>query len=170
MGSHDPFRMADTNAQQLLFIQQALTEGRTGDALQELQVLLARQPEHGKAQALYGSILFRHLKDFSGAEEAFRIAMRQAPAFPDLYIEYGELLLQLDKGTETVAILNRALEVPGIAKDKIYRIFGQLYERQQKWEDAIDYYNRAILFTLTGADMTLYQEDLARVKQKISLQ
>lgn len=161
--------MAEPHAQSLLHIQQLLAQGRTGEALADLQVLLARQPDHGRAQALYGKLLFHHLNDFTGAEEAFRVAMRNAAADPELYTDYGELLLRLDKPTETVAILNRALEVPGVEKDKIYHLFGRLYERQQKWENAVEYYTSALLYTVVTADFQRYRDDLERVKLKISL-
>ncbi|MBL7922934.1 MAG: hypothetical protein JNL88_01915 [Bacteroidia bacterium] len=161
--------MADTNAQQFLLIQQHLGEGRTGEALAELRVLLSRQSDHGKAQALYGRILMEHLLDYLAAEEAFRLAMRQAPAYPDLYYDYGDLLLRLDKGTETVAVLNKALEVPGIEKDRIYHLFGNLYERQAKWEDALDYYTKAILYSLSDEAIRRYTAAIERVKQKSSL-
>ena len=162
--------MADTNAQSLLLIQEHLAQGRTGAALSELQLLMARQPDHGRAQALYGRILFRHLNDFAGAEEAFRIAMRNAPADPDLYVDYAELLVRLDKGTETVAILNRALEVPGVEKDKIYRIFSQLYERQAKWDDALEYNAKAFMFTLNNEMIQRCQDDRERIRRKMEQQ
>lgn len=162
--------MADTQAQQLLFILDHLAQGRTGDALTELQMVIARQPDHGRAQALYGRILFRHLHDYAAAEEAFRMAMRTAPAYPDLYVDYGELLLRLDKPTETVAILNRALEVPGVEKDKIYRIFSQLYERQSKWEDALEYNAKALMFTLDETLIAACQKDQERIRLKMAQQ
>lgn len=162
--------MADTYAQTLLLIQEHLAQGRTGAALSELQLLLARQADHGKAQALYGHILFRHLHDFSGAEEAFRIAMRNAPADPDLYIDYAELLFRLDKATETVAILNRALEVPGVEKDQIYRIFSLLYERQAKWDDAVEYNAKAFMFTVNDEMIQLCENDRERIRRKMAQQ
>ncbi|MBK9317498.1 MAG: hypothetical protein IPM91_00765 [Bacteroidetes bacterium] len=70
--------MADNIATQLLVIQQLLEQGKVGEALAELQVIIARYPEQGKAQAMLGSIYLHHLADFTAAEEAFRIAMRQA--------------------------------------------------------------------------------------------
>jgi len=161
--------MAETNAQQLIVIQQHLDQNRPGDALAELQVLLARQPEHGRAQAMYGKLLMNYLKDFQAAEEAFRIAMRQAAAYPDLYYDYGELLLRTDKGTESVAVLNKALEVPGIEKDKIYELFGKVYERQAKWDDAIDYYTKAILYSLEDLTVERYRKDVERVKLKMNM-
>lgn len=161
--------MADIQAQQLIRIQQLLKEGQAGEALAELQVLLARSPDHGRGQALYGHILLWLLLDYPAAEEAFRIAMRQSPAYPDLYYDYGELLLRLDKGTEMVAVLNKALEVPGIEKDRIYRLFGQLYEREKKWEDALEYYTRAIFHTLSTLTGSAYRDDVERVKGKMNV-
>ena len=161
--------MSDNIATQLLVIQQLLEQGKVGEALAELQVIIARYPEQGKAQAMLGSIYLHHLADFTAAEEAFRIAMRQAPAYPTLYYDYGELLLRLDRATETVAVLNKSLEVPGIEKDKIYSLFGNLYEREKKWEEAIEYYTKAIFYSLSDVDVSRYQNDLNRVKIKMNL-
>ncbi|MFN8155486.1 MAG: hypothetical protein U0Y08_14430 [Bacteroidia bacterium] len=162
--------MADTHALALLQIQEHLAQGRTGAALSELQLLLGRQADHGRAQALYGRILFRYLNDFTAAEEAFRTAMRNAPADPELYVDYGELLLRLDKATETVAILNRALEVPGVEKDKIFRIFSQLYERQSKWDDALEYNAKALMFTLNDEMTQQCLQDQERIRRKMGQQ
>ncbi len=161
--------MADTNSQQLIVIQQYLDQGQTGEGLSELLVLLARQPEHGRAQAMYGKILMLNLKDYQSAEVAFKIGMRHAASYPDLYYDYGELLLRMDKGTESVAVLNKGLEVPGIDKDKIYSLFGKLYERQAKWEDAIEYYTKAILYSLSDLTVVEYRKDVERVKFKMGM-
>jgi tetratricopeptide (TPR) repeat protein len=75
----------------------------------------------------------------------------------------------MDKGTESVAVLNKALEVPGIDKDKIYSLFGKLYERQAKWEDAIEYYTKAILYSLSDLTLVEYRKDVERVKFKMGM-
>ncbi len=161
--------MADTHTTHLISIQQLLAQGKAGEALSELQVLLSRNPEHGRAQALYGHILLNHLVDYSAAEEAFRIALRHAPTYPALYYDYGELLLRLDKGTELIAVLNKSLEVPGVEKDKVYRLFGMLYERESKWEDAISYYTKALLYALSDINVAAYRNDVIRVQGKMNL-
>ena len=96
--------------------------------------------------------------------------MRNAPADPELYVDYGELLLRLDKATETVAILNRALEVPGVEKDKIFRIFSQLYERQSKWDDALEYNAKALMFTLNDEMTQQCLQDQERIRRKMGQQ
>lgn len=156
--------MADTQA--LINIQLLLDKGLEAEALSELQVLLARQPDAGAARALLGRLLMIRLQDMAGAEEAFKQALRTAPNYGPLYYDYGALLIQSDKATEAVAILNRSLEVAGIEKDKIYRLFGQLYERQAKWDDALEYYRLALMWSLE--DPGLFEQDLERVKRKMT--
>ena len=153
----------------IILLHELLRNGRLEEALTELNQLLSRFPESGRLQSINGYILFRYAKQNDAAEEAFRKAMRADGEDPELYPEYAELLLQGAKYTEMVAVLNRALEVPLVKKDVIYHLFGQLYERQQNWDEAIEYYNRAILFTLDGALMKQFLEARQRVQQKKNL-
>lgn len=156
--------MADTQA--LIKIQQLLENGKEAEAMSELQVLLARQPDSGVARALLGRILMQRMLDVSAAEETFKLALRTAPNYAPLYYDYGKLLIQSDKATEAVAILNRALEVAGVEKDKIYRLFGQLYERQAKWEDALEYYRLGLMWSLEVPDS--FEKDMERVRRKMT--
>lgn len=156
--------MADTQA--LIKIQLLLDKGLEAEAFSELQLLLTRQPELGVARAWMGRLLMIRLQDFAGAEEAFKQALRSAPNYGPLYYDYGTLLIQSDKATEAVAILNRALEVAGIEKDKIYRLFGNLYERQAKWDDALEYYRLALMWSLESPE--IFEKDIERIRRKMA--
>lgn len=158
--------MIEAAEKTLLQAQLLLEKGQVVDCVQELSTLLARQPEHGRANALLGHLQLRYFKDFTAAEEAFKIAMRNASSFPDLYVDYAFLLLQVERYTETIAVINKGLEVPGISKDKLFQIFGNLYERQSKWDDAIEYYSQALRYTLNNDSLKEYEVDLKRVEAK----
>ncbi len=160
--------MIDAAEKQFLKARTFLHEGKVEESLQELNLILARQPEFGKGQALLGHLLYHYFRDFTNAEEAFRKAMRQSPNHDETYLDYAALLLQLERFTETIAVLNKAMEVPGIEKDKVYRLFGMLSERQERWEEAIDYYSKALLFTFSVEAITGYEEDINRVLKKKS--
>jgi predicted Zn-dependent protease len=151
---------------QLLQIQQYLREGRMAEALADLQVLIVREPDNGRARAMLGQLFMNQLQDYPSAEEHFRAAMRLVPAWPELYYDYCRLLLLLDRGAETIALLNRSLEVPGIEKDRIYFLFAQLYERQQHWDDAVEYYSKALQYTLIDEHLEQYRRSLERIKLK----
>jgi Tfp pilus assembly protein PilF len=153
----------------LVLVKDLLKSGRKEEAFAELSQLLSKYPEAGKLHSFHAHVLFRYLNQFDAAEEAFRKALRADGDDPDLYPEYAALLLQGSKYTEMVAVLNRALEVPLVSKEKIFALFGQLYERQQNWDEAVEYYTRAANFTLDSALMEGYLGDRARVNRKRSL-
>lgn len=150
----------------LLRIRQNLDSGKLQEALEELRLLLIRQPENGRLLALSGRVEFRYLNLLTQAEESLRKAIRLAPDSTEAYLDYGELLLQLDKNTELIAVLNKALEVQGIARDKIFRLFGLVYEREKRWEDAYSNYVEAIRFTLDMEQLKLYKKDIERCQEK----
>mgnify|MGYP000849906044 FL=1 len=158
--------MIEAADNQILKAQNLLAEGRVEECLQELSLVLARQPENGRAQALLGHLRLRYFRNYNAAEESFKIAMRQAANYPDLYYDYADLLIMLERYTETVAVLNKGMEVPGIEKDKLYILFGRLNERQEKWDDAIDYYTKALIYTFSDDVFAACNADINRCNLK----
>lgn len=161
--------MIDALDTKLLLIRNLLKTNRIEEALQELNLLLSRNSDSGKVQAVYGHMLFHYFNQFDSAEEAFRKAVRVDGSSHELYIDYATLLLKAGKYTEMVAVLNKALEVPLIGKDEIFVLFGNLYERQENWEEAIEYYTRAALFTLSNEMLETYYSDRQRILRKKGL-
>ena len=158
--------MKEATDSQILKAHRLLSEEKVEECLQELSLVLARQPENGSAQALLGHLRMRYFKNFQSAEEAFKVAMRQSANHPELYYDYAELLVMLERYTETVAVLNKGMEVPGIEKDKLYRLFGRLNERQEKWDDAIDFYTKALLYTFFEEMIAKCNADINRCNMK----
>jgi predicted Zn-dependent protease len=161
--------MSSNRDQQHLHVRQLLQQGRIADCLTELQLMTAMEPEDGKAHALLGHIQLRHLEDPEGAESSFRLAMRFSPTYAPLYPDYAEVLMRLEKHTETIAILNRALEVKGIEKDKIHRLMGQVYEKEKRWSEGVEHYTQAILFSFSDEFVLDVRKDLMRVRMKMQL-
>jgi tetratricopeptide (TPR) repeat protein len=155
-------------ASRLYIIREHLRSGRVAEGLSELQLLMARHADDGRVQCLYGNALMTFLEDFTAAEEAFRQALRTAPGYVELYYDYAGLLLRMDKSTEAIAILNRGMQVPGIEKDLLYRLTGRVYERESRWEDAIEQYNLALQYTFDQDRISSYISDIERVKLKLS--
>lgn len=161
--------MSANRDQQHLQVRQLLEQGRIADCLTELQLMTSMDPEDGKAQALLGRVQLRHLDDLEGAESSFRLAMRNAPTYAPLYVDYAELLMRLEKHTETIAVMNRALEVKGIEKDRIHRLMGQVFEKEKRWAEAVDHYTQSILFSFSEEFVLEVRKDLMRVRMKMQL-
>jgi len=155
-------------ASQIFNIREHLRSGRVAEGLSELQILMTRYADDGRVQCLYGYALTNYLEDFPAAEEAYRQALRTVPGYVELYYDYIALLLRMDKPTEAIAILNRGMQVPGIEKDLLYRLMGQVYERESRWQDAIEQYGLALQYTFDQDRIALYIKDIERVKLKLS--
>jgi predicted Zn-dependent protease len=158
--------MLDALDIQVLLVKDLIKAGRLEEAFREFNALLARHADNGRVQALYGKMLFRYFSRIEEAEEAFRKAMRTEGSDVELYLDFAALLLQAGKYTDMVPVLNRALEIPLISKEEIFALFGQLYERQRNWDEAVEYYSRAALHTLSAESMEHYLADRARVMKK----
>jgi tetratricopeptide (TPR) repeat protein len=161
--------MIEAAEQQLLIAQRLWDEGKVEESLQTLNLLMVRNPEFGKAHAFWGTLLFQDFLDFLAAEDAFKKALKLSPLNPSLYLNYAALLLRLERYNETVALLNKAFEVPGVDKGKANRLFGLLYERQQEWDEAISYFSKAFQYTFSNDELDLYKADIQRIVQKRAL-
>ena len=111
----------------------------------------------------------RFFKEPTASEEYFKKAMSFAPDYTDTYIYYADALLLQERMTEMTAILNKALSTTGAEKNKVYYYFGLMNERMSKFEEAVENYQRAILFCLDDKEMESYQKSVDRclAKQKM---
>lgn len=161
--------MSINRDQQHLQIRQLLQQGRITDCLTELELMTGMDPEDGKARALLGHVQYRHLDDLEGAESSFRLAMQYSPTYAPMYLDYAEVLMRLEKHTETIAVLNRAMEVKGIEKDRLHRLMGQIYEKEKRWSEAVEQYTQAILVSFSEDFVLEARKDLMRIRMKMQL-
>ena len=161
--------MINNAEKEFLTVRDLLREGKAGESLEQLNLVLTRYPDFGKAQAFLGHIHFRYFRDYVKAEEILKAAMVHSAHYDEVYYDYAELLLVTEKYTETVAVLNKSLEVSGIKKEKIYLLFGKLYERQGRYDEAVEYYNKGMLYTFSIREMDNFQLDIERCIRKKNL-
>ena len=145
-------------------------EGDAGVAAGLLHDLTARYPDFGKAYALLGIIYLISFEDHAQAETYFKQSITLAPAYSFAYLHYAELLFSQERYTELVAIINKGLETPGIDKDKAYHLLGLMHERQQQFEDALDNFRTAMMYSVDDDEIAKYQKAVERclMKRKIS--
>lgn len=141
---------AAAEAEKILFrANEKLAIGNVSEALDILLELVGIYPEFGKAFFVMGNIYSNSFNDFSSAETFYKKAISLSPEFSATYLAYAETLIQQERFTETIAVLNKSLEIPGVKKDKANYLFGVMYELQAKFEDAVNCYKKAIAVTLS---------------------
>lgn len=130
--------------------------GRTKDALETYNALLAYDDENAKAYYLRGSLYLvegqkeEALKDF---EDAVKYGKEEFA----LYVEISELLTSHDEKETADAYLEKALEVKGkSAKSHTWR--GRIYLMREDYENARKELEQAL--DMEDADVSLYLGEL----------
>lgn len=162
--------MSNLEAEKLIYSAGILVkENQPGEAASLLQECLLRFPDEGKAHALMGHIYDLFFKEHFKAEEHFKKAMLLAPDYTNTYLFYAEALLDQERYTEMTAMLNKSLETTAAAKNEIYYLFGLMNEMQSKFEEAVEHYQKAIIYCLDNDFVDLYQKSISRciAKQQI---
>ncbi len=149
---------ATAEAEKILFnANEKLAQGLVSEALDILLELTGIYPEFGKAYFVMGNIFTLNFNDLLSGEKHYKKAISLAPDFAPSYVAYAEMLLQQERFTEALAVLNKSLEIAGVKKDKANFLFGMMYELQGKFEDAIAFYKKSISITLSD-DIILQAE------------
>jgi tetratricopeptide (TPR) repeat protein len=143
-----------------------IREGKIVEARDILINLINQFPEYGRAYNHLGWIYETKYKDYKKAEEYYKKALELSPDYPAVYLNYAEVLSTLEKFDELEELLNKALNVPGVAKDRIYNEFGIMYELKGDFSKAIDFYKKAIAASLSEEDIGVFSESIERCKTK----
>jgi tetratricopeptide (TPR) repeat protein len=87
--------------------------GNTDQAIEELRHIVAAAPDYARGHANLGSVLASR-KDFDGAAEEYREALRGRPDSPTalpVLIDLGQVLIAGRHDDEAISVLQRALRV-----------------------------------------------------------
>ncbi|MBN2188638.1 MAG: tetratricopeptide repeat protein, partial [Chitinispirillaceae bacterium] len=117
--------------------------GNTGDAVTYLSKYVALVPGDGNAQRDLGNVLYDR-KDFSGAQAAYRAALKADPNIRGFFKKYAELVMTLKAPeAEVVGVLSAAVRV-NEANETIFSTLGDLYQKQGSFPLAIEMYQRSL--------------------------
>ena len=100
------------------------------------------------------------------AEEHFKNAISSSPEFTESYIYYAALLLSQERFAEMNAHLNKVSEIPGAKKHAVYELFGRMNELMGKYDEAINFFKKAIVQTFSDEDIVSYEKAIARCNTK----
>ncbi len=143
--------------------------GQIQTAVELLVKILQYNPQFGKAYNYLGWIYETQYQNYTYAEECYRNAMKYAPDYAPVYLNYAYLLLSGRRFDELKAHLDKALAIPNVSKDRIYNHYGLMYEMQQNPEAAMSYYVKAVMSTLDTSTLPYYKEAIERCKVKLEL-
>jgi tetratricopeptide (TPR) repeat protein len=134
-----------------------------------LEDILAEAPDFGKAHNHLGWLYETKFKNFSRAEEHYKLAIKFSPDYPAAYYNYCYCLSTLRKFDELERVLEAAIKVPGINYATIYNEYGLLREIQGKLDDAIHYFKLHIQNSFDSKSIETATESIRRCERKKQL-
>lgn len=147
-----------------------IKDGLIGEAIDTLTHIIRQDAQFGKAYNHLGWIYETKEKDYQKAEECYRLALKYAPEYTPVYLNYAILLSTLKRYTELEEHLDRSLTVPGINESKIWNEKGIMYELQGRYGQAIEAYKKSIQLSLANDDIERFESSILRCKKKRSLE
>ena len=119
--------------------------GNFAVAIEEIRSALDADPSYAPAHNMNGLIQLA-IKDNIAAEASFRRALQLAPQDPDVQHNYGWFLCQTGREQSAVEYFVRAAEHPLYqSRLKSYTTAGNCLLQSRRDNEAMDYFNRAVL-------------------------
>jgi len=150
----------------LLEVDELIRNNKIADAVLLLENIINQTPDYGKAYNHLGWIYETKFKDVLKAEKMYKQCLAYNPDYPPVYLNLSIVLSLLSKFEEQEALLNKALEVPGIEKSGIINELGILYELKLDYNKAIEYYKSAIKQSLSDKNIETYLKSIDRCRLK----
>ena len=143
-----------------------LVQNQTEQAKTDFEKAIEKYPEHGRSHNHLGFLYETKYQDFTKAEEHYKKAIEYAPEYQAGYSNYSRLLSITNKFDELEKLLEKALEIPGANKMRIYNEYAIMYENKGEFDKAIEYYKKTITYAFVMQDFYLFKDSIERCKMK----
>jgi len=131
-----------------------------------LEGILDEDPTYGKAHYSLAKLYEGPYKEPKKARDNYKLALEASPTYPDTYCDYAAFLAQDSEYAEAQSLLDKALDIQGTNKSRIYRQYGILHELQQQYDLALEHFQKAVQFAMTDAEVQLANDGLKRCEKK----
>ncbi len=139
------------------------------EAFAKYEDILYEEPGYAPAHNSIGWIYKTQFDNYQKAEIHFNAALRADPDYPHPYFHLATLLLDLERYDELTRHLEKCLKIRTVDKSWVYYRFGMLQEMGGHFMNAISFYEKALLNTMSNDKIKDYQQDIerCRIKQQV---
>lgn len=148
---------------------QLLKDNRIGSGVELLNQILAREPAYGRAYNHLAWVYEVKYQDLEKAWELYSLALKYAPDYLPVYLNAIVCLSKMERFDDLKALLEKARQVPGINRSRLFGEEAIMYEMQQDYPKAIDTYKQAIALTLSDDDINYYNQCIERCRRKMNI-
>ena len=139
------------------------------EAFKKCEAILYEEPDHAAAHNSMGWIFKTQFDDYARAEKHFLMAMKMAPLYPHPYFHYATLLTDLERWDDLDLHLQYCKEVATLDKSWIHSKRAAMHELNQQFEDAIKFYEQALLHSISDDKVKCFSDEIERCLLKKDL-
>lgn len=125
-------------------------KGNLKDAVSHLNRYLDFVPNDAEARRDLGNLLYDQ-KDYDGALESYRAAMKINPAVKGFYKKYAEIVIAKGQQEEVIKAFNQLIQ-DGEADLTTYTTLGMIYHKKKDYSQAIKMYSKALQMEPSNID------------------
>lgn len=125
-------------------------KGNMKESVTFLRRYLDFVPDDAEAKKDLGNLLYEQ-KDFDGALESYRSAMKLDPAIKGFYKRYAEIVIAKGQHEEVITAFNRLIK-DGEADVNTYTTLGMIYQKKKDYTQAIQMYQKALQLEPSNVD------------------
>ncbi len=160
--------MSIHNEQLLSNADQLIKDNKIEEAVAILESIIRDNPTFGKAHNHLGFIYETKIKNYTKAEEHYKLAYQHSPDYCAIYYNYAILLSNLKRFDELKALLTKAETVVGINKSTINNEWAILHESEGNIDLAIEHYKKVIASTFDNKTLEIAISSVERCNRKKS--
>lgn len=131
-----------------------------------LDEILETEPGYGRAHNHLGWIFHSVLDDHRMAERHYRLAIHFEPSYPHAYMNLLRLLIANGQFEEARNQAAKMMSITTINRSLIHNELGRIEELCGNYKRSIEHYNQAICHSVVTTNITLYSENIKRVREK----
>lgn len=139
------------------------------EAFRKYESIIYEEPGNPMAHNSLGWLYKAQMDNYQRAENHYMAAINSDPNHPHAYYNYAMLLFDLERFEELDTFLKKMLKLPFIDRVWVYHRYGLIKELRYAFEEAVTYFEKAILSSLNTDKIKGYQEDIERCSEKIEL-
>ncbi|MCU0395419.1 MAG: tetratricopeptide repeat protein [Chitinophagaceae bacterium] len=139
------------------------------EAFRKYEEILYEEPDYAPAHNSLGWIYKTQFENYQKAEVHFKAAIASDPLYPHPYFHMASILIDLERFEELAEFLDRCLGIRTIDKSWVYYRYGMVAELRGQLSEAIQWYRRALMQTMSNEKVKDYQADMERCHTKMSL-
>lgn len=139
------------------------------EAFRKYEEILYEEPDYAPAHNSLGWIYKTQFENYQKAEVHFKAAIAADSLYPHPYFHMASILVDLERFEELGEFLDRCLGIRTIDKSWVYYRYGMVSELRGQYADAMEWYRKAMLQTMSNDKLKDYQADMERCNTKLQL-